>query len=474
MRRLLVSAALPSGLGGDRAQLEPLVRLHSPPVPAVLYAARVLCPMTGPPLPDAGVLVDGERITAIGPRSTLVGDAARVHDLDGVLLPGFVDASTRTEHADAYALARPGPHHVWVRALDGTLARWAPDAWTRSARRGVQQLLRAGATTVGDIVGDGAGVPAASRARLQGDSFVDVAMVDVTYQDAVLQAVEQALALPAEGRRVGVACEPWRLGAGALRALAELAQRRGAPVQVEAARTQGEVAALRAGDGPLAAYVAERGLEPEWLDGGADLSPVRYLAAHGLVRPGTSLASTIYVDLLELRLLVEHGVPIILRPRADALVKAGEPPLERYAQTGVALAFGSGSPAGAPPPDPLADAAAFVALARARDVLFWPSSVGPLPLEEQAVRLATVDGARAMGWGGYAGVLEPGRRADLVGVDIATTPERVYADLVAAGPGRQVLTVLGGVRRARRPDAEQPWPTIDRRELGDDGAAAHG
>ncbi|MBA2576288.1 MAG: amidohydrolase family protein, partial [Euzebyaceae bacterium] len=80
---------------------------------------------------------------------------------------------------------------------------------------------------------------------------------------------------------------------------------------------------------------------------------------------------------------------------------------------------------------------------------------------EQAVRLATVDGARAMGWGNRAGVLEPGRRADLAGVALTATPRSVYRDLLSRGPGRQVLTVVGGVRKARRDDADRPWPLLD-------------
>jgi aminodeoxyfutalosine deaminase len=75
-----------------------------------------------------------------------------------------------------------------------------------------------------------------------------------------------------------------------------------------------------------------------------------------------------------------------------------------------------------------------------------------------------------MGWGDRAGLLEPGRRADFVVVDLATTPEAAYRDLVEHGPGRQVLTVLGGVRKSRRPGADQPWPEVDH-ELGDLGAA---
>jgi cytosine/adenosine deaminase-related metal-dependent hydrolase len=72
-----------------------------------------------------------------------------------------------------------------------------------------------------------------------------------------------------------------------------------------------------------------------------------------------------------------------------------------------------------------------------------------------------------MGWGGHGGILEPGRRADLVVVDVPATVETVHRDLVEGGGGRQVLTVVAGVRKARRSSGDEPWPSIDH-ELEDE------
>lgn len=431
-------------------------------MPAVLYSAHVVCPMTGPPLPSGGVLVEGERIVAVGEATALRRDAAREHHVEGVLLPGLVNGHTSVELADAVRLARPGPHHAWLAAVDGLTGTWDDERWSRSAHRGVQGALRSGTTALGDVVLHGPAVPALCRAGVVGDSWVAVADADVTHADAVVAAVDHALDLPAQGRRVGIApTAAYRLGTGVLQALAALGKRRGVPLHVGAARTQAELVALRSGDGPLADRARERGLDHEWLDGGADLTPVRYLDACGALTPATTLAHGVYVDVLEARLLAGRGVTVVCTPRADERLQAGSAPLERFAEAGVALALGTDSGAVAPDGDVLAEAAAWVRLAEEREMAFWPSTVGPIPLPEQAVRLATVDGAAALGWGDRAGVLEPGRRADLVAVALATTPERVYTDLTEQGPGRQVLTVVGGVRKARRPDADEPWPEMD-------------
>jgi len=434
-------------------------------VPAVLYAAPVVCPMTGPPLGDGGVLVAGERITEVGPAADLAPLADRVHRLDGVLLPALVNGHTVLELTDAAALAVPGPAHAHAWAVEGRTAGWTADAWARSARRGVQLALRPGTGLVGDVVLRGPAVPAAGRAGLGGDSRVAVEHVDVGHADDVVARVQRALDLPTYGRRTGIAPGIATVSTGVLQALAALAGRRDAPLHLVAARSNPEVVALRTGEGPLAERARQRGLELEWLEGGSGLSPVRYLDACGALGPRTTLAHGVVVDVLEARLLAARRTTVVCCPRADALRGSPAAPLERYAETGVPLALGTDSCASVPDLDVLAEAAAWVAAARERELVFWPSAVGPVPLEEQAVRLATVDGARALGWGDSAGVLEPGRRADLVAVDVDTTTQRVYRDLVEHGPGRQVLTVLAGVRRARRPSAAAPWPEIDRHEL---------
>lgn len=416
--------------------------------------------MTGPPIADGAVLVEGDRIVAVSDRRNLRTTADREHHVDGVLLPGLVNGHTALEHHDLAHLAKPGPHHAWLRAVEHAARSLDREAWMRSAHRGVLASLRSGVTAVMDIVRAGPAVPAAGRAGLLGTSYVEIAWVDAREQDAVITALEASLARPAAGRTVGVAAaSPVALSSGALFALSALARKHGAPFRVSAAVSSAEITALRTGEGPLAELATEIGLDAEWLDEPVRTGAVAYLddvdALHG------TLAHGVWVDLSEARRLVEAGVAVVVAPRAANQLKVGDPPLERYAEAGVQLALGTASPAAAGDYDLLAEAAAWVAAARRRDVVFWPAVTGPTPLEEQALRLATVDGARALGLGRVSGILEPGRRADLVGVACPATPQTAYADVLAGGIGRTVLTVLGGVRKARRHDADEAWPPAE-------------
>ena len=430
-------------------------------VSTTLYSASVVCPMSGPPLADGGVLVSEGSIVAVGSAEALARDATRRHHIAGALLPGLVNGHTHLELADAAPLAMSGPLHAWLDAVAGMTSAWPAEKWERSAHRGVLQALRAGTTAVFDTVTRGPAVPAASRAGLAGNSYVEIADVAAEDADEVLEQVERALTLPADGRRVGIGpASPTQVGTGVLQSLAALAKRTSAPLQLHAAQANAEVLALRDATGPLADRARERGASFEWLQGGAP-TPVRYLERLGALGPDTSLVHAVRIDAGEARLLGRLGIAVVCCPRVNERLQMGALSLQLLAEAGVALALGTESRAGATDADILAEAAAWVRVAEQAGMHLWPTGAGPTGLAEAAIRLATVDGAKALGWGDRCGVLEAGRRADLVAVELDTAPQTVFRDLIESGPGRQVLTVLAGVRKARRDTADQPWPDID-------------
>lgn len=428
-------------------------------MPTTCYSADVLCSMAGPPLDDGGVLVEHDRIVEVGEGAALRRAADRHHRIDGVLLPGLVDARTRLECTDV-AIPEAGPYPRWREAVIGAIAEWDDARLARSAQRGVHAHLRGGTTCLGDVVLRGPGVPAASRAGLAGDSWVEVDGVDVGAQDAVLGALERTLGLPAPGRRVGITLPGTQaVGAGVLQGLTALAARAETTMQTVVAASREEAKAVTEGAGPLAREALVAGLDFEWLDGGSGLSPMAYADRCGALRPGWSVAHATKFRRGQAAVLTERGVAAVIGPLATPVV--GRPRLAELAAARTPLALCTEASPG--PPDVLAEAAAWVALARRQGLASWPGpepagEVAPLGLEEAALRLATADGAAAMGWGDHAGILARGRRADFTAIGVRTTAAGVYEDLIGHGAGRQVMTVLGGVRRARRDDPAAAWP----------------
>jgi 5-methylthioadenosine/S-adenosylhomocysteine deaminase len=74
---------------------------------------------------------------------------------------------------------------------------------------------------------------------------------------------------------------------------------------------------------------------------------------------------------------------------------------------------------------------------------------------EQVLRMATIDGARAIGLGDSIGSLAPHKRADLTVLDLSATPFLPWEDPITAAvyggtPDRVLLTIVDGQIRFNR------------------------
>jgi imidazolonepropionase len=110
-------------------------------------------------LPDAAVLIDGERISWVGPRADAPTQGARVVEVSGVLFPGFIDCHThgvfgapRLDDQERRAL---GVDYKAIAAAGGGILQSVRDVRARSendlvalTRSRLRTLLAHGATTI--------------------------------------------------------------------------------------------------------------------------------------------------------------------------------------------------------------------------------------------------------------------------------------------------------------------------------------
>src|SRR5262249_36584248 len=115
--------------------------------------ARWVFPVSGPPIPDGVVTVEGERIVALG------AAADRTPDLDlgdVAVLPGLVNAHTHLDLSGMRGLAPPTPDFTaWLRQVIAHRRTRSPEQVRADIRAGLAECLRFGTTLLGDISGDG-------------------------------------------------------------------------------------------------------------------------------------------------------------------------------------------------------------------------------------------------------------------------------------------------------------------------------
>lgn len=423
------------------------------PGPVTVHLAPVVVTMTGEPLHDAGVVVTGDRIAAVGTRARLLPPyaGAKVREWPGVMTPGLVNAHAHLEYGPPFAdLATAGlPFAQWIQELTRRRRLLSAADWLASARGSVSELLSSGTTCVADVVTHGAGLVAAARAALAGISYVEAVGADDARWPAERERVDQVIASAPRGRDIGISPHAlYTLSSSAYRSLLDLARSTGRRSHTHLAETAEEAEYVLRGAGPMAEHWRSLGLEFDLLDGGSGRSPAAHLDAIGGLGPDVHVAHGVHLDRADRALLREKGTAVALCARSNRVLGAGDPPVAALLAEVSPIAVGTDSLASSPSLDLLDELAALHRLATSQ-------GAEPDGLSEQLVAAATVGGAVAMGLEGAAGVLAPGVRANFAVFDVPVTASP-YDALVAHGGGRCVLTVVGGRLVHRRSSLRAP------------------
>jgi cytosine/adenosine deaminase-related metal-dependent hydrolase len=393
-----------------------------------VLSADWLLPVEGPPIRDGAVVIEDGWVTAVGSAEEL-GEGTR---FDGaVIIPGFVNAHSHLEYA-AYAGFGDGLAFApWILRHIERKARIGLAETEDIARFGAAECLRSGITTVGDASHRGAAATACDELGLRAIVYVEVFGPDTEQLTTRFEAISERIA-PNLSERVHLGISPHSMYSAGLplwRAAAEL----GLPIATHFAESDAETQWVRDRSGPFA-QVPPIGGRP---------TSIRALAEHGLLSPRVVAAHCVRVDAEEIALLAEHGVAVAHCPRSNALLGSGIAPLRALRDAGIRVGIGTDSPASTPSFDMFDELRAAVSAARAREE--DPAALGA----SEALALATLGGARALGLGDEVGSLVAGKRADLAVLDFTDSAFFPWEDPSAAvvlggSPDRVLLTLVEG------------------------------
>ena len=448
-----------------------------------LYCARWVLPVTRPVVEDGAVAIEEERLVRVGPRAELAGafPAAEVQDFgEAAILPGLVNCHSHLELTAmrGFLEREEIDFFAWLRKLTAARAeRMTADDIYTSAAWGAVEAARAGVTCLGDASDAGSASLRALR---------DVGLRGVVYQEAfgpdARTAAEQfdklrekvAALRPRETAlvRLGVSPHaPYTVSEPLLRLVSDFAAGEDLPLMMHAAESRAETLFMRDGAGPFAENLRRRGIE--WHAPG--VSTVRHLEKVGVLRARPLLAHCVTIDEADARTLRDAGASVAHCPKSNAKFGHGRAPLAALLREGMAVGLGT---------DSVASNNACDMLEEARFAALWSRAAGEGARENDEARegdgargagmmsaadalaLATIGGARALGLGGRVGSLDEGKDADFIVVSLSGTHQVPVHDAEAAiifsSSGRDVLlTVVGG----REVYKEGRVLTVDEAEL---------
>ena len=169
-------------------------------------------------------------------------------------------------------------------------------------------------------------------------------------------------------------------------------------------------------------------------------SQVRYLKAMGLLGPRLSLAHSVWMASDEIELMAEAGANAVLCPAGNLKTKSGIAPARGYIESGVNLGLGCDNCSCGDAQNMFQAMKLLCGLAAVSD-----PEPGP-PSAADAMRIATVGGARAAGLDGKVGAIQVGMKADISILDLASLAlvplNSAARQLVFAEGGAGVETVI--------------------------------
>jgi 5-methylthioadenosine/S-adenosylhomocysteine deaminase len=377
-------------------------------------------PVTAPPIEDGAVLVDGNRIAAVGPHAHIpTPPGTEIREFrHGVLVPGLVNCHTHLELTHLAGQNAEPEFAQWIRRIRELKDATPPEGFEEAAVAGVKDCWARGVTCIAETGSTGAVMRALHDLGGRGIVYQEVFGPDPAKRDASMQELEEAVALLRLLRTdrvlLGVSPHaPYTVSAPLYEAVVAFARRERLPIAVHLAESKEETAFVRDGAGPFADGWRARAI-PVAAHG---CTPVEFLRRQGVLSAGTLTIHCVQADAPDVAILAAAGAAIAHCPRSNRAHGHGSAPLGGFRSAGLRVGLGTDS------------------VVSVGDLDLWAEAQAAGLDREEALRALTLDGARALGWERDIGSLEIGKEADL-----AVFP----GDLRRPSPSSAALTVLAG------------------------------
>ena len=404
----------------------------------IVYSADWVLPVDGAPIEHGGVATADGRIVAVGRADELEGE--RLHFPEAAIVPGLVNAHTHLEYAVYAGFGDGLSFDRWLVLHMERKGRIGWDEFVSIARAGAAECLGSGVTTVGDASFSGAAATACDELGLRAIVYLEVFGRDTADLSERFEPNRERIEGSLSDRvRLGISPHaPYTCSPELYAACAEL----GLPIATHLAESEAEQEWMRFGTGTWEPFA-------DVLVPVAGETGIRVLARHGLLGRELVAAHCVKVDEDEIELLAGHGVAVVHCPRSNALLGCGIAPLVELGAAGIRVGLGTDSPASTPTFDLFEEMRAAIMAARAlvgRADAFSAAD---------ALELATLGSAAALGLDQEIGSLAPGKRADLAVVSLAGSSYLPWEDPAVAvvfggSPERVSRTIVEGQVRYER------------------------
>jgi 5-methylthioadenosine/S-adenosylhomocysteine deaminase len=346
--------------------------------------------------PEADIAIQGDKILAIAPKLDV--DAREIIDGEGkVVMPGLIN--THMHETLPRGICEDLPLNRWLEEICFPLDRsYTHEIMMASAMMNQAEMILAGTTTFIDIYRyPGACAEVAVNSGLRAILAPQIMSSPVGVGESVDSAEafvaewsgskKHERVIPAFGPHAPYSCTPDDLDR-----IAELAMKY---------------------DTPIHSHLSETLWENETIRERYHSTPAEYYDAHGILSKRLSVAHGVHLSDSDMDLLSRLGVSVIYNPTSNMKLASGIARVGAMQQAGINVCIGTDSNLSNNNLDLWEEIrlGAILQKLATSDATVLPCS--------QLLRMITINGAKALGLDDQIGSLEPGKRADLILLDLS-------------------------------------------------------
>ncbi len=360
-------------------------------------------------LENCSLAVDGEKIIGIYPQAEAKKrfEAVKTEALDNhVLMPGLVNAhghsamSLLRGYADDLALRPWLEKHIWPAEARHVSEEFVGDG----TRLAMAEMIASGTTCFADMYFfDEAIAEAVRDAGMRCQIGFTVLDFPTAYGKGADDYIHKGLRLNDKysgHSLINVACAPhapYSVSDSAMQIISTYANELDLPIHIHCHETAGEVSES----------IDQYGCRP--------LQRLRDL---GLLLPQTQLVHMTQINHEDIQMVQDHNCHVVHCPESNLKLASGFCPVGQLMDAGINVALGTDGAASNNDLDLFGELKTAALLAKA-------VSGDPCALNAHAaLRMATINGAKALGWDHEIGSLESGKSADIIAVKMDSIPQQ--------------------------------------------------
>ncbi len=369
----------------------------------ILLNADWILPVESPPIKDGALAINNNIIEDIGNQKDLnakYNNYEKIELKDKIILPGFINAHTHSAMVLFRGLADDLPLNIWLNDnIWPAEAKWVnPDFIKIGCSLAFIEMLRSGTTTLSDMYFFAeTAIETALKIGIRiitGESAIDFPTPSCKTPEEALKKTEEIAKKYKDSKNVFPAVfvhSPYTCSSSLIKEAKSLANSLNIPYHIHLAETKWEFDEIKSK---------------------CNFTPVEYLNSLKVLDEKTSCAHSVWLNDNDISILSESKTSIVTCPVSNLKLGSGIARISDLLKNNVNVGLGTDSSASNNNLDILLEA-------RILALLHKGINLEPTILPaDQAIKIATLNSARAFSIDSSVGSLKPGKFADIISISI--------------------------------------------------------